>query len=79
MTEEDEIKNDFNYKISTLNQESSVPSQKNISFIDKIFKIDLTFKDSQTKKFDTIPKNDSLIKNINKEKPKVDMNNDLKI
>jgi hypothetical protein len=79
VTEEDEIKNDFNYKISTLNQESSVPSQKNISFIDKIFKIDLTFKDSQTKKFDSIPKNDSIIKNINKEKPRVDMNNDLEI
>ena len=34
ITEEDEIKNDFNYKISTLKRESSIPFQRNISFVD---------------------------------------------
>jgi hypothetical protein len=31
ITEEDEIKNDFKYKISTLKRESSIPFQRNIS------------------------------------------------
>ena len=34
ITEEDEIKNDFKYKISTLKRESSIPFQRNISFVD---------------------------------------------